>query len=124
MSGLRVWAGVREHARVLAMPVKFLMSPVVGTAAGLCATVPPASTGQRAVRTIRVTIAHPQRLFRAGLRAVLGSGRRLRARRPRRRQPAREVAMLIPKVTELSRGSAHPSATGPAKASAISRQGG
>jgi hypothetical protein len=32
--------------------------------------------------------------------------------------------MLTPKVTELARGSAHPSATGPAKATAISRQGG
>ena len=32
--------------------------------------------------------------------------------------------MLTPKVTELTRGSAHPSATGPAKASAMSRQGG
>jgi DNA-binding NarL/FixJ family response regulator len=220
MSGLRVWASVREHARVLAMPVRFLVSPVVGSTAGLCATVPPASTGQRAVRTIRVTIAHPQRLFRAGLRALLereasiavvdeaanadeavalarrlqpdvvlidvslpglgcvevtrrildetpvavmllaasetddrvlatlragaasllledcepaalvravrllGGGRRLRARRPRRRQPAREVPMLTPKVTELSRGSAHRSATGLAKASAISRQRG
>jgi hypothetical protein len=71
MSGLRVWASVSEHARVLAMPVRFLMSPVVGSASGLCATVPPASTGQRAVRTIRVTIAHPQRLFRSGLRALL-----------------------------------------------------
>jgi hypothetical protein len=25
MSGLRVWASVSEHARVLAMPVRFLM---------------------------------------------------------------------------------------------------
>jgi chemotaxis response regulator CheB len=55
---------------------------------------------------------------------LLGGGRRLRARRPRRRQPAREVPMLTPKVTELTRGSAHPSVTGPAKASAISRQRG
>jgi CheY-like chemotaxis protein len=53
------------------MPVRFLVSPVVGSTAGLCATVPPASTGQRAVRTIPVTIAHPQRLSRAGLRALL-----------------------------------------------------
>jgi len=218
MSGLRVWAGVREHARVLDMPVTCLVSPVVGSAAGRCATLPPGGTGQRAVRTIRVTIAHPQRLLRAALRAllereagiavvdeavnadeavalarrsqpdvvlmdvslpglgcvevtrrildetpaavmllaasetddrvlatlragaasllledyepaalvraVLGGGRRLRARRPHRRQPAREVPMLTPKVTELTRGSAHPSATGPAKASAISRQRG
>jgi DNA-binding NarL/FixJ family response regulator len=202
------------------MPVRFLVSPVVGSTAGLCTTVPPASTGQRAVGTIRVTIAHPQRLFRAGLRALLereasiavvdeaatadeavalarrsqpdvvlmdvslpglgcvevtrrildetpvavmllaasetddrvlatlragaasllledcepaalvravklvGGGRRLRARRPRRIRPAREVPMLTPKVTELARGSAHPRATGPAKASAISRQRG
>jgi DNA-binding NarL/FixJ family response regulator len=44
--------------------------------------------------------------------------------RPRRRQPAREVPMLTPKVTELTRGCAHPSGTGRAKASAISRQRG
>ena len=53
MSGLRVWASVREHAGVLAMPVRSLVSPVVCSTAGLGATLPPASTGQRAVRTIR-----------------------------------------------------------------------
>jgi CheY-like chemotaxis protein len=71
MSGLRVWAGVREHARVLAMPVTCLVSPVVGSGAGRCATLPPGGTRQRAVRTIRVTIAHQQRLLRAALRGLL-----------------------------------------------------
>jgi DNA-binding NarL/FixJ family response regulator len=38
---------------------------------------------------------------------VLGRGVRPRARRNRRIQPAREVPMLTPKVTEITRGSAH-----------------
>ena len=220
MSGLRVWASVREHARVLAMPVSLLVSPFSRCREHMPATPPRAGADQRAVGTNRVAIAHPQRLFRAGLRALLereasiavvdeaanadeavalarrsqpdvvlmdvslpglgcvevtrrildetpaavmllaasetddrvlatlrsgaaslllegsapaalvravrllGGGSRLRARRPRRRQPAREVPMLTPKVTELTRGSAHPSATGPAKASTSSRQRG
>jgi hypothetical protein len=101
MSGLRVWASVRDHARVLAMPVSFLMSPVCNRRAR-------ATASDALVRAVR----------------LLGGGRRLRARRPHRRQLAREVPMLTPKVTELTRGSAHPRATGPAKASAISGQGG
>ena len=55
---------------------------------------------------------------------LLGRGGRLRARRPRRRQPAREVRMLTPKVTELTRGCAHPSGIRPATASAMSPQRG
>ena len=38
---------------------------------------------------------------------LLGRGIRPRARRNRRIQPAREVPMLTPKVTEITRGSAH-----------------
>jgi DNA-binding NarL/FixJ family response regulator len=39
--------------------------------------------------------------------SLLGRGIRPRARRNRRIQPAREVPMLTPKVTEITRGSAH-----------------
>lgn len=38
---------------------------------------------------------------------LLGRGVRSRARRNRRTQPAREVPMFTPKVTEITRGSAH-----------------
>jgi DNA-binding NarL/FixJ family response regulator len=220
MSGRGAWASVREHARVLAMPVSLPVSPVLGSTEGLCATPSRANADRRAVGTIRVAIAHRQRLVRAGLRVLLereariavvdeaasgdeavaltrrlqpdvvvldvslaglscvevtrrlldetraavmllaasetdarvlvtlkagaagllledceptvlvqavrllGRGGRLRARRPRRRQPAREVPMLNPKVTEVTRGCAHPSAIGPAKASASSRRRG
>ena len=55
---------------------------------------------------------------------LLGRGGRLRAPRPRRKQPAREAPMITPKVTELTRGCAHPGGTGPAKTSVTSRQRG
>jgi DNA-binding NarL/FixJ family response regulator len=202
------------------MPVSLLASPFSRCREHVPATPPRASADQRAVGTIRVAIAHGQRLVRTGLRVLLdreagiavvdeaatadeavalarrlqpdvvlldvglpglgcvevtrrilagppvavmllaasetdarvlatlragaagllledrepaalvravrllGRGGRLRARRSRRSQPAREVPMLTPKVTELTRGCAHPSGTGPAKASAISRQRG
>jgi hypothetical protein len=38
---------------------------------------------------------------------LLGRGGRLRPHRPRRTHPAREVPMLTPKVTEITRGCAH-----------------
>jgi DNA-binding NarL/FixJ family response regulator len=209
-----------EHARVLAMPMSLLVSPSSRCRERVPATRPRACADQRAVGTIRVGIAHGQRLVRAGLRVLLdheagiavvdeaatgdeavaithrlqpdvvlldvglpglgcvevtrrilagppvavmllaasetdarvlatlragaaglvledrepaalvravrllGRGGRLHAQRPRRRQVAREVPVLTPKVTELTRGCAHPSGSGPAKASAISRQHG
>jgi DNA-binding NarL/FixJ family response regulator len=86
-------------------------------------------TDARVLATLRAGAAgllledrEPAALVRAV--RLLGRGGPLRARRPGRRQAAREVPMLTPKVTELTRGCAHPSGTGRAKASAISRQRG
>jgi DNA-binding NarL/FixJ family response regulator len=111
MSGLRVWAGVSEHARVLAMPVKSLMSPVVNEAATAHEAVALARRLQPDIVLMDVRLP--------GLGYVEVT-RRIPDETP---VAAREVPMLTPKVTEVSRGSAHPSGTGPAKVSAISRQG-
>jgi DNA-binding transcriptional LysR family regulator len=62
----------------------------------------------------------PAALVRAVRR--LGRGGRLRTGRSPRTQPAREVPMLTPKVTEITRGCAHPAKAGQGKASAGSRQ--
>jgi DNA-binding NarL/FixJ family response regulator len=64
----------------------------------------------------------PAALVRALTR--LGRGGRLRATRLRRKQPVREVSMLTPKVTEITRGCAHAPAANPIKTGAGSRQGG
>jgi DNA-binding NarL/FixJ family response regulator len=112
MSGLRVWASVREHARVLAMPVRFLMSSVVNEAATADQAVARARRLQPDIVLMDVSLP--------GLGCVEVT-RRILDETP---VAAREVPMLTPKVTEVSRGSAHPSATDPAKASASSRQGG
>ena len=64
----------------------------------------------------------PAALVRAVTR--LGRGGRLRATRPRRNQPVREVSMLTPKVTEITRGCAHAPAAVRIKTGAGSRQGG
>jgi DNA-binding NarL/FixJ family response regulator len=54
----------------------------------------------------------------------LGRGGRLRTTRPRRKQSAREVPMLTPKVTEITRGSAHAPAAIRIKPDTDSRQRG
>jgi DNA-binding NarL/FixJ family response regulator len=54
----------------------------------------------------------------------LGRGGRLRTTRPRRKQSAREVPMLTPKVTEITRGCAHAPAAIRIKPDADSRQRG
>jgi DNA-binding NarL/FixJ family response regulator len=64
----------------------------------------------------------PAALVRAVTR--LGRGGRLRATRPRRKQSAREIPMLTPKVTEITRGSAHAPAAIRIKPDADSRQRG
>ena len=64
----------------------------------------------------------PAALVRAVTR--LGRGGRLRATRPRRNQPVKEVSMLTPKVTEITRGCAHAPAANGIKTGAGSRQGG
>jgi DNA-binding NarL/FixJ family response regulator len=64
----------------------------------------------------------PAALVRAVTR--LGRGGRLRTTRPRRKQSAREVPMLTPKVTEITRGSAHAPAAIRIKPDADSRQRG
>jgi DNA-binding NarL/FixJ family response regulator len=64
----------------------------------------------------------PAALVRAVTR--LGRGGRLRTTRPRRKQSAREVPMLTPKVTEITRGSAHAPAAIRIKPDAASRQRG
>lgn len=52
---------------------------------------------------------------------LLGNGARPRARLPHRSQPATEVPMLTPKVTEITRGSAHVRKAGELKASSSQR---
>jgi hypothetical protein len=104
------------------MPVSLVASTLVSSLEGSSITVPRASADQRGTGTIRVAIAHGQQLVRAGLRVLLedrepaalmravrllGRGGRLRPQRPRRTHPAREVPMLTPKVTEITRGCAH-----------------
>ena len=64
----------------------------------------------------------PAHLVRAVTR--LGRGGRLQAKRPRRKNSSREVPMLTPKVTEITRGCAHASATARIKPGAGSCQGG
>ena len=64
----------------------------------------------------------PAALVRAVTR--LGRGGRIQAKRPRRKNSSREVPMLTPKVTEITRGCAHASATARIKTGAGSRQGG